>query len=1548
MANQDNPIFRVVNETLGLGGGPKSFEDQTSRLRAALDDAGYVFEAGRAEDVDIYRKAGKSVKLRGFERVAGKEGTEKLFEKIQKAGLIPNSSKTAFMYMGQKEGAEFFYKDKSLFYAREGQIAPLPLQFRDPNVPVGGAVYFGDKIRQVSPSIYDFDEKQGLMRKGQTLLPFKQQQDFIDVFYKSYAYGQNFDYRKSITGATTLERMQQRGLMLESGLTPRGIYTPELSFFTQAKPTILAENIGLQVTEAGKPVLMEDFRSGFNILTKSAGFITTGDGRRLAGLTEKTIEQQFEVLNRKRSEYFGKIAAQFTSSAAGPSSFVFVKPDYLGGTRGLKITGEEMTRLYGTQFEEHSLSKGLYQLAHSGKDPFGRRAPFAIRGMEDFSSDIMTGMRVAVVETKTLGQSQALFGEGGTLFTPEGAKKFARQLPAGSAYLSGPSADTIGSVERLFNINLGAGDVLEFGDDPRVLRAAGNKGALQHLRKALGSQAGILDPLLLRTVGEEVLGRGLVGLSKIERTETGLKLDFATRDRLIAPTTEMILSGRRGSAILTQTSHPLYGVLNSRALRDIGVDALMSVDEFKKTMGAQVFVTNFIDQVSKREDAARIFQNVFGHHGWQKGQQVMFEDFDSGFTRAVRAAQPTGYLSTVKGGSELIRAIEEGEALSFGKVEEKLGITGARVFGMAGTFRTDFMGDINMLNPLRMTAAKMVTLASGYRSLGYKTALEDPLVDLFTRSSRDYRGKGANFQIDEVTGRLKLGKNNIVRRFAEILSGVGAFDSSHSNRFAGATAIIGKDGLYLGGKKLNLLPDMKQFAFSEGGMSLTQLKNTILDPKKEMVYLDLGQEVELNVAGKARKLRQLPIPVGLLRKAKGPYERVVMGADDPAYKFIEAVREIEQTVDFDNLRPGQTGAQKLGKEKLNKLVETYGKIAGSILGKEGLVEKASSINLYGGTRARLAPSGTDFFLRGDRNTVEKLFTAEVNRGELYDYLNKKSYHPAFKKQAKYITEALEAGKQDIFVMLSADPAQRAEHFQVMKLHVTGKSGFVTQKIGQLNVSVSPMWMKLMERDLDRDVINFLPLSGMNVEGKTTEEIQEALAKRYNKQKDLMRHYVHLYGAQMSQQGEQLADRILGVGVKGKLTQKLREGKEAIKNLGEFLIRYEGGQYSAGYTIVRSGEDVMATLAARVTGVSAVDDIERAVSSGLAELGYGENRFVGQASMYAKFMGEEGAERLAATRSSLQALYQGAVQKGAGKGGLEDLGKFIAETGQSITEGTFDYDKSLRELTGRIESVIQAQAESGKLRAFYDLDYIAKTNSSLAPMLEDLARGAGEVSKEKLAQIEGSFIKQQATLISEFLLPGIMTRRKLGAPSIAEDIMRGQAADDEAGIFRKLFRAVKGSSYDSTPFVVDDDVVRAEQKLLGESAEATKGVFGSLLDFMSKSSGRAFAGGIGVGIVAATAVRSIMSNEAPMARDIDTRQPMDQGPSIFSSAPRIYGSSSPMHASRGRNPVSPTSIDGYSMYSSASPHVSISDKRSAFDPHLIDSHIRSVAHSDYTY
>ena len=82
MANQDNPIFRVVNETLGLGGGPKSFEDQTSRLRAALDDAGYVFEAGRAEDVDIYRKAGKSVKLWGFERVADKEGTEKLFEKI--------------------------------------------------------------------------------------------------------------------------------------------------------------------------------------------------------------------------------------------------------------------------------------------------------------------------------------------------------------------------------------------------------------------------------------------------------------------------------------------------------------------------------------------------------------------------------------------------------------------------------------------------------------------------------------------------------------------------------------------------------------------------------------------------------------------------------------------------------------------------------------------------------------------------------------------------------------------------------------------------------------------------------------------------------------------------------------------------------------------------------------------------------------------------------------------------------------------------------------------------------------------------------------------------------------------------------------------------------------------------------------------------------------------------------------------------------------------------------------------------------------------------
>ena len=1281
-------------------------------------------------------------------------------------------------------------------------------------------------------------------------------------------------------------------------------------------------------------------------------------------MKNKGVAEAFASLERNRQKYFEQVGKMFQDTFAETrgTGFVFIKPESVGATQALRIADPVLSQIYGTQFEKHTLAKGLFQLAKSSLAETPGASPYTFGGSLapiSFTDRLNTGMRIGVVETKTQGQLLNLFGEGGLLFTPKGAEKFARRLPAGSLYISGPSLETLSSVEKLFGLNLAAGDLQNFSDPLRLVRSLETQEARLQLEAALGVKEGGQAGFLRQLYNE---GGGTIGLSKIERTDVGLRLDFATTEKQVAETTEMLLGARRHSGILTDASHPLHGFLKGTTLRNMGVDALMSVDEFNKTLGPQVYVSNYIDQVSKRADAAEIFKTVFGHHGWKRGDQVVFNyNFDSAFERARRSV---GYLrglgadaDTKLSGRELVRRIRQGESLTIGKGLERVGATGVRVFGMTGSFRTDFMGDINMMNPLRMTAAKMVSLSSGYQSLGYGTALDDPLVDIFSRSSRDWRGKGPNFSIDPDTGRLKIGPNNLIRRFAEVISGTGTLTPSQKATFSGVNAIISKDGLSIQGKKLSLLPDLKQFAYSEGGVPLSQLKNTILDPSRDMIYLDLGKRVDIDIAGKKIGMQQLPIPVGLLRKAKGPYERITIGTADPAFEFVDAVRELEQSLDFDNLRPGEAAADRLKGKDLAKFTTAYNKVIQSLLGKEGLATQTSSILMYGGTRARLAPSKTDFFFGERRPRIEQLLTAEVKGSELYDFFKKKAsaIDPTgrgkfgnIRSQFDYIEKAIKEGKKDIFVMLSADPAQRAEHFQVMKLHITGDyaPGKVTQKLGQLNVSVSPMWMKLMERDLDRDVVNFLPLTGMNVEGKTREELQKALADRYDRQSKLLKHYVHLYGAELDEVAEEkLASRRLG----GKLRAGLIAGKEALKNIGQTLMAYEGGQKSLGYTIARSGEDLMVTLAGRVSKLSSVDDIDNALLAGMKELGSTDIGGL-KASMFEQFVGDEGGRRLSASRQALQALYQGAVQKAGEKGGLEGLGKTIALVGESITENKFNYADSLARIEQDVESIILQQEKSNKLRAFYDLDYLSDQNKSLKLMMADLEAGTGDLLNLTKG-IKKEVIKEQSKLIAEFLLPGIVARKTGASVSMAENILRGRTGDEAEQNFNKLLRGLGiqvSGGLEDTVVAGTEAAEAAEKKLLAKNSQLSKNVFSSFLDFMSKSSGKAFAGGIGVGVVAATAIRSLMSDEAPMPRDIDVRQPTDQGPEIFSAAPRIYGSSSPMHASRSRSPVSLGMVDGYSMYSASSPQITISDKRSRIDPRLLDSHIRSVAHSDYTY
>lgn len=1547
MASQDNPIFSVINETLGLGGGPKSYEDKVDRLRKTLAQQGII--EGSEPTVDVVRKAGLMAELGGFEEFGRGQGTD-LFNKLKKSGLVPNSAKTVFENLTEK--GSLFYRDTSLFFMSPKVQQKLPLESMS-----GIGTFYGGKLRKSSrvlgSNIYSEPTVGGAT--------------FADEFYSTFTFlereGPILDDPTLLSASKfrfrqVLEDLQTRGFQLESGITAKGIIRPEEAYQVSRKNIVQPSAFGLEEIvsgpQAARPLLSEQYRAGINILTKTAGSL----GALTSVMPDEhfsTVQEAFIRLDEKRKNLFTSIASfyQEPGNRVDPSSFVFVKPEYIGGQKSIKVADPAYSKMYGTQFEAHTLSKGLYQLAKTEIAPVGTKTPYAFKSL-GIMNRMNTALRVAVLETGTVGQSLGLFGEGGALLTEEGALKFKRKLNVGSVNLSGASDATKQAVENLFNISLGGASEQVFTSPKVALQGQDIKG----LRNAFGKSAGLLDVIL--KYGDDV------GLQKIQLSETGLRLDFGTTRAVTPETVEMLIAARRHSAALTETSHPLHGFINSSALRDLGVDAVMSADEYAKTFGPQVFVSNFIDQVSKRQDAAKIFKNVFGHNGWKHGEDVIVgDDFNSAFYRARAATVKGGYLTKLKAdsstglsGTELIRRIREGQALDISGIDSKLGVTGARVFGMSGAFRTDFMDDINMLNPLRLTASKMVTLASGYQTLGYASATDDPLVRLFSQASKDWRGQGANFEIDSVTGRLKIGKNNLIRQFAEILSGTKALSPSHKASFSNSNVLINKDGLSIQGKKLSLMPKLEQFGFSEGGVSLTQLKNTILDPSRNMVYLDLGKKVDISIGGRKVGMQHLPIPVGLLRKAKGPYDRVIMGVDDPAYGFVKAIGDLEESLDFDSLRQGEVAADRLSGKNLEEFSKAYERVVSSLIGKDALAEKSSSILFQAGTRARLAPSKTGFFL--GQNAIDKMLTAEVSESELLDFFERKQdllYGDGrtanVRSQFDFIRNKIAKGEKDIYVMLSADPAQRAEHFQVMKLNITGRGqpSRLSQKLGQLNVSVSPFILKMMERDLDRDVINMLFLTGMRTQGGISpEELQKQLADRYRRSTEALRPFATLYGAELEQAAE---EEVVKTRLGSRLRAGLIKGREMIGNLAETLMGYEGGQKSLGYTIVRSGEDLMATLAGRMTQISSAEEIGGTLRSAMSELGLSDvGRLEGsglRTSMFESFVGEEGGRRLSATRNALQALYQGAVQKAGDKAGLEELGELIGTIGEQVSKRAFSYEKSLNALEANLSSIIEAQSEGNKLRAFSDLSFIQENydelvsggkGPSLSMMLDDLAKGADE---NLLASAKRGVIAGQAKLMAEFLLPGIIARKTIGSGDVQlpENILRGKASEGE-DVFRKLFRSLGITAAEG---LEEATSVASEA---GTTAQVTKGAFSSFLDFMSSSRGRTFATGVGVGAVAAMGIQAIMANEAPMPRDIDMRQPEDTGPEVFSSAPRVYGSSSPMHASRARSPVMPGNIDGYTMYSSASPMISITDKRSSFDPHLIDSHIRSVSRSDYTY
>ena len=119
-------------------------------------------------------------------------------------------------------------------------------------------------------------------------------------------------------------------------------------------------------------------------------------------------------------------------------------------------------------------------------------------------------------------------------------------------------------------------------------------------------------------------------------------------------------------------------------------------------------------------------------------------------------------------------------------------------------------------------------------------------------------------------------------------------------------------------------------------------------------------------------------------------------------------------------------------------------------------------------------------------------------------------------------------------------------------------------------------------------------------------------------------------------------------------------------------------------------------------------------------------------------------------------------------------------------------------------------------------------------------------------------------------------------------------------------------------------------------------------FFATDNGHFFAG-LGVGAIATAAIIGLHGGpEAPMPRDIDSRQPTDTGPEIYSKPPRIYGTNQNFYASQRRSPETFSPVGRYSFSAPNNSSITIRDKRSPTNPYLLEQQMKQVANSDYNY
>ena len=1173
----------------------------------------------------------------------------------------------------------------------------------------------------------------------------------------------------------------------------------------------------------------------------------------------------------------------------------YIKPEYyLGGGKAIQLPNYRfLSSVFGNLTPTKSmLEKGFHQIfkraelqprhiARLGTKAFPR---YITQGRKDFAKSIgrdtfmLQGLplKIGVIDFETALHSRLSTQESGTILTRAGESIFAQALPKSRVELGASDPATIAQIEKLFGVNLPLDDrvtldrpfsfnVREFTEaieatpeEWKVLLKEGNITPEQRLFRKLfrrrgtyHSQTGsLLSANNSRITSAQVRGDKVI----IDFSTTGGNVLLNN----LAPAMELEVSGRRETAVFNKEYEKTAALAEK-----MGVHLLVPRDEFFKMMPEDILLSTFMDNTVLAKDLSRNTRrkirsqirkrlpgmSVENISVWVNNQikqlrrkTAVIKDNDVAGTVAEIRAMLTDWSSGSEGDSlkQIADKVIYGEQLTLDSaVKTQLGIRSITMFSASGGLRSDFMGDINPMKGARLTASKALMLAQGTRLLGFNKPTDSPLFNLIHKKL-----SGGNIAIDPDTFMVSLKEGAPIRRAMQAIAGIGLEAPGRLDE----VVRIGKDGLSFRGSTLNKIPLRANFRHRAGGVRFGDLEHTLLDKNMpDLLFLDLGKPVEINVGGHKRPIRYVPFMKNYLRTNKGQGGRLTVNTKDVAEPFLYLINKLEHGISTDNIQ------QQLS-DYIGKFIASIPRQAGS---KRGRLEDVETINISSAFRARLTAQRGGATNISNVMDLDSLFDIRMSRSAFEDYVTRRKYKDP--ETTKNILEQMRT-QGYVDVLLTADPTQRPEHQLYTRLRIDPKAE-ARAKLGQFDVSMNPLLFRLLERDVDRDVATLFPLLGFG--DYKPGEMDEQLAR----QTRAIRPFVYVHHLEM------LKNKSYITPMENKIKEFMHGTLDFLgvgkNSFTSFLSQKQQAHF--GYTISRAVDRWMDTV---ITADEAV----------LGGFGI-EEKAIGLVSDARRAFDKD---FLGAATALRQSIFQGGVKKGIDSP-LLDLAESLVGLRETALEKNMTFQQ-IQDAGYNIVSKFLTQTDTGdvlddSLRTFMASDYLLLrhygSRDAVDKVLGGLEEGLKMNSQEAISrvkEIRGILQEQAARVLGASLGVGYALQPHIkNKPKNLRSVLEDTLYPGTDTIKKVAGTILETSDIDPGIAPELDEVTDAigKAKEAKDIAAKTKG-----LQNIIKNNKKSLLYGSLAGI-ATLALGGVASSFAgsPLPPPIDVSQPQDTGPNL---------------------------------------------------------------------